>query len=165
MSISFGSINTGLPKDIVQRLMQAERIPVTKMENRKAKMMEKAGLVDQLGKLVEGIKADVDANNSTRSLKEIKVETKEDIIDVQVDKNVVLPGSHQLEVISLAQSASAMTNGFEDPDESYVGVGYIRYDLPNGEQEEIYINQDNATLNGIARKINQTSNGTITGQL
>ena len=142
--------------------MQAERIPVTKMENRKAKMMEKAGLVDQLAKLVEGVKADVDANNSTRSLKEIKVETKEDIIDVQVDKNVVLPGSHQLEVISLAQSASAMTNGFEDPDESYVGVGYIRYDLPNGEQEEVYINQDDATLNGIARKINQTSNGTIT---
>ena len=55
-----------------------------------------------------------------------------------------------------------MTNGFEDPDESYVGVGYIRYDLPNGEQEEVYIGQDDATLNGIARKINQTSNGTIT---
>ena len=139
MAISFGSINTGLPKDIVQRLMQAERIPVSKMEQRKAKMMERASLVDQLAKLVEKVKGDVDANNSRRSLKEISVETKEDIVGVSVDKNIVIPGSHRIEVISLAQSASAMTNGFKDPNDSYVGVGYIKYDLPNGDQEEVFI--------------------------
>ena len=142
--------------------MQAERIPVSKMEQRKAKMMEKSALVDTLASLVEKVKGNVDANNSRRSLKEIKVETKEDIIDVSVDKNVVIPGSHQLEVISLAQSASAMTNGYSDPDESYIGVGYIKYDLPNGEQEEVFIGQDDSSLNGIAKKINQTSNGSIT---
>jgi len=162
LAISFGSINTGLPKDIVQRLMQAERIPVQKMEQRKAKMVEKGALVDQLSQLVEKVKGSVDANNSTRSLKEIMVETKEDIIDIKVDKNVVIPGTHQIEVISLAQSASAMTNGFSDPDDSYVGVGYIKYDLPNGEQEEVFIGQGDSSLNGIAKKINQTSNGTIT---
>ena len=161
MSISFGSINTGLPKDIVQRLMQAERIPVQKMEERKAKMLEKSALVDQLSALVEKVKGNVDANNSSRSLREIKVETKEDIIDVSVDKNVTMPGSHQIEVISLAQSASAMTNGFADPDESYIGVGYIKYTLPNGEEESIYIDQNDSSLNGIARKINQSSNGSI----
>ena len=162
MSISFGSINTGLPKDIVQRLMQAERIPVSKMEQRKAKMLEKGALVDQLSKLVEMVKANVEANGTNRSLKEITVETKDEIADVQVDKNVVIPGTHQLEVISLAKSASAMTNGFSDPNDSYVGVGYIRYDLPSGEQEEVFIGQNEASLNGIARKINQTSSGSIT---
>lgn len=162
MSISFGSINTGLPKDIVQRLMQAERIPVGKMEQRKAKMLEKAGLVDNLSKLVEGLKAGVDANNSSRSLREVKVETKEDIIDVSLDKNAAMPGTHQIEVVSLAQSASAMTNGFEDPDESYVGVGYIKYTLPSGDEEEIFIGQDESSLNGIAKKINQSGNGSIT---
>lgn len=162
MSISFGSINTGLPKDIVQRLIQAEKIPVQKMEERKSKMMEKGSLVDQLSQLVEKMKISVDANNSTRSLKEIAVETKEDFVDVQVDKNIVIPGTHQIEIISLAQSASAMTNGFSDPNESYIGVGYIKYDLPNGEQQEVYISEGDSNLNGIAKKINQSGNGNIT---
>ena len=142
--------------------MQAERIPINKMEQRKAKMLEKSALVEQLSKLVENVKTDLDASNSRRSLKEVKVETKDDIVDVQVDKNEVTPGSHQIEVISLAQSASAMTNGFSDPEESYVGVGYVKYTLPNGEQDEIFIGQSDASLNGIARKINQTSEGNIT---
>ena len=125
-------------------------------------MLEKASLVDNLSKLVEGLKAGVDANNSSRSLREVKVETKDDIIDVSLDKNAAMPGTHQIEVISLAQSASAMTNGFEDPDESYVGVGYIKYTLPSGGEEEIFIGQDESSLNGIARKINQSGNGSIT---
>ena len=48
---------------------------------------------------MEGLKAGVDANNSSRSLREVKVETEDDIIDVSLDKNAAMLGTHQIEVL------------------------------------------------------------------
>ena len=59
MGISFGSIGTGLPKDIVQQIMAAEKISVTKLEERKEKISAKKALVDELGTLVDSVKTDV----------------------------------------------------------------------------------------------------------
>ena len=53
MGISFGSIGTGVPKDIVQQIMAAERVSLNKLEIRKDKIDAKNALVDELGKLVE----------------------------------------------------------------------------------------------------------------
>ena len=44
MSIAFGSIATGLPKDIVQQIVAAEKIPVKNMEVQKGKIQDKKGL-------------------------------------------------------------------------------------------------------------------------
>ncbi len=154
MAISFGSINTGLPKDIVKQIIEAEKLPVQKMQGNKAKIGEKKALVNELIQLVRDA-SNVIANNSTsRSLRELSIETNEDIIGVTADKNIAEPGSHQFEVTQLARRSSAMTSGFEDKDESYVGVGFIQYFLPDGESRSIYVDSDNATLSGIARLIN-----------
>lgn len=160
MGISFGSINTGLPKDIVQQIMNAERIPLQKMEERKAKHGEKMALVDQLTALVEAVRNNVNANGSARSLRELSFNTREDLVAVNLDKNVAQPGNYQLEVVQLAQKSSAITSGFEDPDDSYVGVGFIQFDMPDGSTKDIYVDSDNASLNGIAKLINSDkSNG------
>ncbi|MFZ8999788.1 MAG: flagellar filament capping protein FliD [Bacteriovoracaceae bacterium] len=160
MAISFGSINTGLPKDIVKQIMEAEKIPIKKMEDSKGKIGEKKILVNELIQLVRDA-SNVIANNSTaRSLRELSIETNEDIIGVTADKNIAEPGSHQFEVTQLARRSSAMTSGFEDKDESYVGVGFIQYFLPDGESRSIYVDNDSASLSGIARLINSDpSNG------
>ncbi len=160
MGIAFGSINTGLPKDIVQQIMKAEKIPLQNMEQRKGKIDNKKQLVGELTQLVEGIRGHLAQNATARSLREFKVDSRDDLVGVTVDKNVALPGTYQLEVMQLAQKSSAMTSGFEDPDESYIGVGYINYNLPNGESREIYVDSDNASLNKVARLINKdTENG------
>ena len=155
MSISFGSINTGLPKDIVKQIIAAEKIPLQKMDNRKSKFSDKKGLVGELIKLMEGVKGQVLKNGSARSLRELKVQTNEEIIGVNADKNIAQPGTYQLEVTQLSQKSSAMTSGFEDPDESYVGVGFIQYYLPNGDSKELYVDSDNASLNGLAKMVNK----------
>ena len=41
MGIAFGSIGTGLPKDIVQQIMAAEKISLNKLEERKDKVNAK----------------------------------------------------------------------------------------------------------------------------
>lgn len=155
MGIAFGSINTGLPKDIVQQIMKAERIPIDNMQAKKSKIADKKGLVSELVQLVEGMRGSVLASGNARSLRELKIDTNSDIIGVSADKNMAEPGSYQLEVLQLAQKSSAMTSGFEDPDKSYVGVGFIQYKLPNGDSKSIYVDSDNASLNNIAKIINK----------
>lgn len=165
MSIAFGSIATGLPKDIVQQIVAAEKIPVKNMEVQKGKIQDKKGLVDQLAKLAEDLRGSLMQNASARSLREFKTETNKDMIDVTVDKNVAVPGNYQIEVISLAQKSSAMSVGFEDKDESYIGVGFVQYTLPNGEKKEIYVDKDNASLSGLAKLINKQSDLGITANV
>ncbi|MBC7429709.1 MAG: flagellar filament capping protein FliD [Bacteriovorax sp.] len=155
MGISFGSINTGLPKDIVQQIVAAEKIPVQNMEKQKGKITDKKGLVDQLVKLVEDVRGNLTLNASARSLRELKIDTNEDIVHATADKNRAVPGTYQLEVMSLAQKSSAMSTGFADKDESYIGVGYIQYTLPNGDTKDIYVDSDNASLSSVAKLINK----------
>ena len=154
MGISFGSINTGLPKNIVQQLVEAERIPIQKLEGRKAKIANKKALVGQLTGLVQGLRTDLRANSSSKMLREVTVNTRDDLVSVDVDKNIVQPGIHQIEIVSLAKRSTGTSNGFEDPNNVYTGVGYIRYSLPNGEEKDVFIGPENASLNGIASVIN-----------
>ena len=154
MGISFGSINTGLPKDIVQQIINAEKIPIQNMEARKEKVTAKQDLVKKLIQLVEDVRGTLAKNANARSLREFKVNTNDDLVKVEVDKNVTDPGNYQVEVVQLAQKSSAMTSGFADKDKSYVGVGYIRYNLPNGESREIYVDSNHSSLSDIAKLIN-----------
>ena len=55
----------------------------------------------------------------------------------------------------MAQKSSAMTNAVEDKDKTYLGVGFIKYFLPNGEAKEIYIDADDSNLTSISNMINR----------
>lgn len=155
MGISFGSINSGLPKDIVQQIVEAEKIPIQQMEARKGKINDKKALVQQLMSLMENMRGEVLKNKNARSLRELAINTGESKnIAVTADKNIAEPGKYQLEVVQLAQKSSAISNGVEDKDKTYVGVGYIRAVLPNGEEKEIYVDEKHANLTGIAKLIN-----------
>ena len=155
MGISFGSINSGLPKDIVQQIVEAEKIPIQQMEVRKQKTEDKKALLQQLISLVENMRGEVLKNKGQRSLRELAVNTGDTKdIAVSADKNIAEPGKYSLEVVQLAQKSSAISNGVEDKDKTFLGVGYIKAILPNGEKKEIYVDQEHATLSGIAKLIN-----------
>jgi flagellar hook-associated protein 2 len=155
LGISFGSINSGLPKDIVQQIIEAEKIPIQQMETRKSKINDKKALVQQLTTLVEGMRAEILKNKNARSLRELAINTGDSKdIAVSADKNVADPGKYQLEVLQLAQKSSAFSNGVEDKEKTYVGVGYIKAVLPNGDKKEIYVDEKHANLAGIAKLIN-----------
>ncbi len=165
MGIAFGSISTGLPKDIVKQIMSAEQIPVQNMEKQKSKISDKKGLVDQLLKLAEDVRGGLALNANARALREFKVDTNTDIVGVTADKNSAVPGSYQLEVMQLAQKSSAMSTGFADKDNSYVGVGFIQYKLPNGETKDVYVDSDNASLSSISKMINKHSDLGVTANV
>jgi len=160
LGIALGSINSGLPKDIVQQIIAAEKIPLQKMETRKGKIENKKSLLADLTGRVENLRGDVLANKSARSFRELAVNVSGEGLNVSVDKNLAEPGVYQIEVVQLAQKSSAISNGVEDKDNTYLGVGYLQYELPNGETKEVYIDEDSSSLTGVAKLINKdNSNG------
>jgi len=155
LGISFGSINSGLPKDIVQQIVEAEKIPMRQMEARKDKIESKKSLVAQLTTLIENLRGEALKNKNARSLRELKINTGESSnIAVTADKNIADVGKHSIEVLQLAGKSSVFSNGIEDKDKTYLGVGYIKAKLPNGDSKEIYVDEENANLTGIAKLIN-----------
>jgi flagellar hook-associated protein 2 len=157
LAISFGSINSGLPKDIVKQLMEAEKIPIKQMEARKSKFEDKKVLVKELIGLMESVQGEIFKNKGSRSFRELEVVTDDRYLGVTVDKNLALPGIYDIEVISKATKSSAMSNPIEDKDKTYLGVGYIEYTLPNGEEKEVFVDADHSSLTGIAKLLNQDS--------
>jgi flagellar hook-associated protein 2 len=146
---------SGLPKDLVQRLVEAEREPIRKLEIRKQDEESKLKLVQDLSSKVGDITAALKDLTRFRSFRDLMpVNSKPELMDVTVDKNAAEPGSYQIEVMQLAGQSSMMSNGFPDPDDTEAGAGYFSYDLPSGETKEIYIDPENSTLQGIAKAIN-----------
>ena len=63
-------------------------------------------------------------------------------------------GTWNVEVESLAQKASAVTNGFPDKDKTQIGTGYFKFQYPDGEKE-VYINGASSHARRCRRRCDQ----------
>jgi len=159
VAITFGSINTGLPPNIVDQLIEAERIPIKNIEVQKSKVESKLKLVDDLTNKVSDIRKTLGELASTRGFSDVKLTSGDPgIISGTVDPETFQPGNWNIEVIELARKAAVLTNGFPDKDKTTVGVGYFRFKTPNGDKD-VYINSRNNTLQGVANAINAANVG------
>lgn len=155
-AISLGPIASGLPKDLVKQLVEAEREPIRKLETRKQDEEAKLKLAQDLSTRINDIGGGLKDLTRFRSFRDLMaVNGRPDVMDVSVDKNAAEPGSYQIEVVRLAGQSSMMSNGFPDPNDTQVGAGYFSYELPNGETKEVYIDPDNSSLEGMAKLINR----------
>ncbi len=150
---------SGLPPNIVDQLMDAERIPVKQMEAQKTKQEDKLKLVTDLETKVGDITKNLTELTSTSGFIDKKFLSGDpNVVDGQVDPQTAIPGEYSLEVVQLAQKPAAMSNGFPDKNETQIGVGYIKFDTPDGEKE-VYINGKNSTLEGVMKQINAANVG------
>jgi len=122
--ISFGGINTGLPPNLVDQLIEAERIPLKSMEEKKGKQESKLKLVQDLESKLSALSSTLGGLASTRGFKDIKLNSGDpNIISGVVDPDAGVTGSWNIEVVELAQKAAAITHGFPDKDRTEIGVG------------------------------------------
>lgn len=150
---------SGLPPNIVEQLMDAERIPINQMKNKKAEDEDRLKLVGDLEGKINEIQKNLTELTGTNGFFNNKLISGDpNVIDGVVDPEKVMTGEWQIEVMRLAQKPGAMSNGFPDRDKTQMGVGYIRFDTPDG-RKEVYINPDNNTLDGVARTINASGTG------
>lgn len=151
--ISFGGLASGLPPNIVDQIMEAERIPLRKMETDKGKSNEKLKLVSELETKLNAITGTIGALASSKGFSDIKLISGDpNVVSGVVDPNASVNGNWNVEVVELAQKAAAITNGFPDKNKTQIGVGYFRFKTPQG-QKEVYINGQNNTLEGAAAAI------------
>lgn len=158
-AIRLSGMASGLPPNIVDTIMDAERIPLKQMESKKADEDSKLQLVNDLETKVTGITKTLSELVGTRGFTNNKLTSGDaNIVDGKVDPEKVVVGDYQVEVVRLAQKPGAITNGFPDKDKTQLGVGYVRLDTPGG-RKEVYLNPSNNTLDGAANAINQSGIG------
>jgi len=159
MAITFGGLGSGLPPNIVDQLMDAERMPLKTIEKSKGKQESRLKLVNELETKLNGITGTIGALASTKGFSDMKLNSGDpNVIQGAVDPNSAVNGNWNIEVMELAQKAAAITNGFPDKDKSQVGVGYFRFRTPEG-SKEVYINGSNNTLEGVVQAINRSGLG------
>lgn len=155
---------SGLPPNIVDQLMEAERIPVKQMEAKKTQQEDKLKLVGELETKVNDITKNLSELTSTKGFLDKKFLSGDpNVVDGQVDPQTAVPGDYSLEVVQLAQKPGAISNGFPDKNETQIGVGYIKFETPEG-TKEVYINGANSTLEGVVKQINNSNLG-LTAQV
>lgn len=157
--ISFGGMASGLPPNIVEQLMEAERMPIRNIERNKGNEQAKLDLVTELETKLSEITSSIGELASTRGFSDMKVESGDpNIITGVVDPTMAITGNWNVEVMELPNKAAAMTNGFPDRDRTQIGTGYFRFKTPEG-NKEVYINSTNNTLDGAAAAINSAGVG------
>lgn len=158
-AIRMTGMASGLPPNIVETIMEGERIPIKNQEATKEKVQAKLKLVQDLETKITDIDKSVAELVGTRGFMNNKLISGDpNIITGSADPDAPVTGSWNIEVLQLPQKASAVTNGFPDRDTTEVGVGYIKFDTPEG-TKEVYISGKNTTLDGVASSINGSGVG------
>lgn len=150
---------SGLPPDIVEQIMNAERIPVKNLEVKKSQQEDTLKLVGDLETKISEITKNLTELVGTKGFIDAKLTSGDpNIIDGTVDPTQAATGEYQFEVLQLAQKPGAMSNGFPDKNVSQLGVGYMKFETPDG-TKDIYISPSNSTLEGVAAQINASGLG------
>ena len=140
--------------------VSADRKPIQMLNAQKQVVEKKVELLTDIVGKVDGVKALIPNLNSPIAIRELAVNsTDEHVISATADKTTAEPGTYNFEVLQLASEASALSNGFESKDNTRIGSGYFRFNVANGDTKEVFIDDENATLDGIARSINQARVG------
>ena len=157
--IRIGGLSSGLPANLVDQVIEAERMPVRQMEVQKNKVEDKLKLVTDFETKINDISKNLQAIIGAKGFVDKKLSSSfPDILNGTVDPEVADAGEWTLEVMQLAGKPSVVTGGFPDKDKTTMGVGYLKFDTADGEKE-VYIDEDRSTLAGMASAINQAGIG------
>lgn len=150
---------SGLPPNIVDQIIDAERIPIKNIEASKTKVENKVKLVTDLETKVNDITKNLNGLVGRRGFTDKQFNSSfPDIVGGSIDPNVAVNGEWNIEVLQLAERPSAVSGGMPDRDQTRLGVGYLKFKTEEG-TKEIYINQETSTLDGIAQVINESGTG------
>ena len=157
--IRVSGLASGLPPNLVDQVIEAERIPIKTIQENKTKIEDKVKLVTDLETKINDITKNLTLIVGAKGFVDKKLNSSfPDIVNGTLDPEVADSGEWTLEVLQLASKPSVVTNGFPDKDQTTMGVGYIKFDTADG-PKEVYINEDNSTLEKMANSINEAGIG------
>lgn len=163
MSFSVGGLVTGLDtQKIVDALVQAERVPIDRLQFREQGFKEQVATLQKLNTLVKAVQDAADAlkDASDPLLGRTAVATNADAVAVSVT-NTTPVGSYTVDVTQLAQAQALTTvaGRFADTDTTTVGSGTLSIQIGSGTAVDITIDATNNTLAGVKDAINKADAG------
>ena len=156
MGLRFDPIGGGQFKQAVKTIIEAESQPIKQLEARKAREEGRLKLFQEFKSKFQGVDRSISEISDFKRFREFKVELGDgaNVVGVTIDKDRAQPGEYELVVDQLAQRTSVMSNAFEDPDETVLGLGFVVMNLGNGQTAEVFIDETNSSLRGVAQSIN-----------
>lgn len=161
MTIQFGGLATGLDTgNIIEQLMNAERIPITRLESDKTWMNNRLAAFTQLDAKLktfsDSIKNLGDADTLlTRAVKQ----SSDEYLSATVSSEALAGTSYQVEVVSLAQvQKSVSAEGVASKTSASFGTGTLNLTV-DGASHSIEITAENNSLEGIMKAINDADLG------
>lgn len=150
-------------KQALNAIIEAEKAPIKTLESRKQVEQSRLKLFGEFKSKFAGLQGTLNSAIGYNKFKELKAEVGEgkDLIEVTLDKEIANAGSWEIEVKELAERSSMISNGFSDPQKKVLGLGYINVSLADGSNQDVYVTQDDASLYGIANKINGIPDGAV----
>ncbi|MCM2276827.1 MAG: flagellar filament capping protein FliD [Oligoflexia bacterium] len=156
MGLRSDPIGGGQFKQAIKQIMEAESQPIRQLEGRKAREESRLKLFQEFKSKFAGIDRALSEISTFKKLRELKADLGDGAttVSVTLDKERAQPGTYQLQIEELAQRTSVMSNGFEDADEPVLGLGFIVMNLGNGDTAEVFVDDANSSLRGVAGLIN-----------
>lgn len=163
MGLRFDPMGGGQFKQAVAAIIEAEKQPIKSLEKRKELETSKLKLFGEFKGKFTSLQASLDSMVGFNKFKELKAELGDGtkLMNVSLDKEKANPGSWEVEIKELAERSSMISNGFSDPQKKVLGLGYITLQLANGESQDVYVTDEDSSLYGIAKKINETPDAAV----
>ena len=149
---------SGIDPKTVEKLMEAEKIPVEQAKKRRDFVVEEKAEFEKLSGLLSDLDTAVNGLKSKTDFYKMAVESSHpDIMEGTVNGFASL-GSYEFEVRGLAKSEKELAFGFPDKASSPVGFGFMMIERQDQEPMEVVVEPD-STLNDVVRQINDSEAG------
>ena len=163
MGLRFDPVGGGQFKQAAQTLIDIESQPLKSLGARKTKEETRLKLFQDFKTKFSGFDKLLDEISSYRKFRELKADLGDgtNLATVLIDKDKAEPGQYSIQIDQLATRSSIITNGFESAEAPVMGVGFITMQGQNGGSTDIYIDDENSSLKGIAQVINQAVDASV----
>jgi flagellar hook-associated protein 2 len=160
MAISFGGLATGLDTNsLVTQILQMEKRPLTRLENDKAWNGNRLAAFGQFeGKLQSFLTKVQDLDTADKLQPKTAKLSAEGFFKATAATDA-LPGSYQVEVVSLAQVEKEVSQGYADKAAKSFGTGTISLTVGDADPVDIAIDAENNSLEGMMQAINDAGAG------
>jgi len=159
MGIRMSGLASGIDPQMVDKLVELQKIPVESAKKRKEKIVEEKKEFEKLNTAVSDLDKAANGLKNRADFFKLKVESSHpDIIDGIVGGAAVLPGSYEFEVRGMARTDKELAFGFPDRDKTSVGFGYMQISRENDSPIDIIV-EPGSTLENVADKINDANAG------
>ncbi len=157
MGLNFDPVGGGMFKQALKQVIEAERLPVKTLETRKSREEAKLKLFQDFKSKFIGIEKTLEEFTNFSRFRELRADLGDgaNFMSVTIDKDHAEPGTYSIQIDQLASRTSILSNGFEDPDDPVLGIGFIVVNSTGGDARDIFIDEQDSSLKGVANLINK----------